>query len=190
MPHKFHPVNISRLDNPERRKTLPPREILALSGLKEGDYMIDIGAGTGFFSLPAAEMVGAAGRVFAVDSSAGMIVELNSRVRSAGAGNIEVIHSDEYNFKTGENRFDFGFMCAVLHEIDDKARFLGAVRGVLKPNGRLAIVEWVDKKTDMGPPPNDRVGSGEVKNLLSGLGFTNIACIDYGSSHYIVTADM
>lgn len=40
MTHKFDPVNLSRLDNPERRKALPPREILLELGLKSGDYFL------------------------------------------------------------------------------------------------------------------------------------------------------
>jgi ubiquinone/menaquinone biosynthesis C-methylase UbiE len=142
MAHKFDPSNIRKLDDPERRKILPPEEILKLIGLKPGDRMIDIGAGSGYFSIPAARMVGNEGLVTAVDDSGEMIKVLESRVKSSSVANIQVIQSREYDFKTEGNLYDYALLCAVLHEVEDKVRFLLEAKRVLMQGGRLAVIDW------------------------------------------------
>ena len=54
----FNPANKSKLDSPERYKILPPFKTLKIMCLKEDDIMIDIGCGTGYFTLPASEITG------------------------------------------------------------------------------------------------------------------------------------
>jgi len=93
MPHKFDPQHMAKLD--ERKKILPPKEILLELGLKAGEVMIDIGAGSGYFSIPAVEIVGEKGGVIAVDNSKEMINELSTRVGKSGSGNIEIVLSAE-----------------------------------------------------------------------------------------------
>ena len=57
---------------------LPPEKVLLLTGLKEGDIFLDIGAGIGYFAIPAAEITGESGKVIAADISPEMLDELNS----------------------------------------------------------------------------------------------------------------
>lgn len=188
MAHKFNPANIGKLDNPERKKILPPEEILLRTGLKPGDTMIDIGAGSGYFSIPASGIAGEHGRIIAVDSSAEMIHILEQRVSGSIARNIEIVHSEEYDLKAGENRSDFAFICIVLHEIEDKLRFLKSVFNVMKPGSRLAIIEWIDRLMEIGPPIHDRIKNSEVIKLLEQADFVDIKSVEYNSYFYFVTA--
>ena len=61
--HKFDPARRGYLDSPARRAYLDPEGTLRAFGLREGMIMADVGAGTGFFALPAARLVGPRGRV-------------------------------------------------------------------------------------------------------------------------------
>jgi len=188
MPHKFNPAHIDRLDNPERKIILPSKEILLELGLRPDDYMIDIGAGTGYFSIPASEIVGKNGMVYAVDNSIGMIEVLKSRVAKSGAKNIKIILSQEYDLMLDDFIADLTLMCTVLHEIDDKQRFLLAVQRVMKSKSKLAIIEWSKKPMDMGPPLNDRMEMSLTQDLLKQLDFNDIEVADYNNYFYFATA--
>jgi ubiquinone/menaquinone biosynthesis C-methylase UbiE len=185
MPHKFDPHNMAKLE--ERRKIMPPGDILLVLGLKSGETMIDIGAGSGYFSLPASEIVGEKGNVIAIDTSKEMIEELASQVKKSSAQNITVVLSQEYDLAVEDNQSDFAFICTVLHEIEDKILFLKAVRNVMKPNSKLAIVEWAKKPMEKGPPLQDRIGMPEAEDLLNGLGFHGIHATVYNEYFYFVT---
>ena len=188
MTHKFDPSNIRKLDDPERRKVLPPDEILMLSGLKPGDSMIDIGAGSGYFTFPAALIVGIKGLVTAVDISEEMIKILDSRVKSSAIANIRLIQSREYDFMTEMNRYDYALMCTVLHEVEDKGRLLNEAGRVLRRGGRLTVVEWLKKPMDKGPPIGERIDVTEAASLVENAGFDIVISRIYNDYFYIITA--
>ena len=75
MTHKFDAKNRHKLDNPKRREMLPPEKTLIRLGLKQGDIVADIGCGIGYFTIPAANIVGDSGKVFAMDISPEMLEE-------------------------------------------------------------------------------------------------------------------
>lgn len=56
MDKRFNPEHAAKLDNPERRKALPPETILTLLDIQTGDTVLDLGAGTGYFTLPASKL--------------------------------------------------------------------------------------------------------------------------------------
>ena len=189
MAHKFNPQNIQKLDNPERKKILPPKEILIESGLKSNDIMVDIGAAIGYFSLPAAEIVGNNGMVIAVDTCPELLEELESRLLNANLTNIRTVQSQEYDFMVNEATSDFVLMAFVLHEIEDKILFLENAKKIMKQKSKLVIIEWDKKITDQGPPVTDRLDKSEVTNLLKQLNFNNIRHIEYNDYFYFITAD-
>jgi ubiquinone/menaquinone biosynthesis C-methylase UbiE len=188
MAHRFNPSQIYKLENPERRKILPPEEILSRLGLSEGDVMFDIGAGTGYFSIPASRIVGDEGGVLAVDSSRTMIRDLRARVKKSGARNIKIIRSLDYDFKTGEVLSDFILLSTVLHEVDDKIRFCRNAQNAMKPGSRLAVIEWSKRPMEMGPPMEARIEPAEVTGVLNELRFADIGLIEYNDYFYFVTA--
>ena len=67
-----------RLDDPERLLWLPPAVVIGALSLQSGDSIADIGAGTGYFSLPLAQAAGPLGLVYAVDCQAEMLGHLQS----------------------------------------------------------------------------------------------------------------
>ena len=93
MMHRFDPKNLARLDSPERRALLPPEKTLHTIGLKEGETLLDIGAGIGYFSIPALDIVGPAGSVIAADLSSEMLAELT--LRAGKRPNLMILRSAE-----------------------------------------------------------------------------------------------
>jgi ubiquinone/menaquinone biosynthesis C-methylase UbiE len=161
--HKFDPANADRLENPERHALLTPAETLVRFGLKSGMTMADIGAGTGFFSRPAATIVGDTGKVFAFDISDDMISFLTS---NPIATNIMVEKCEEYDFPMGDAEADFVLLAFVLHEIAEKGRLLTELKRITKRSGRIAIIEWIRKDTEHGPPSGERISQDELRHIL------------------------
>ena len=189
MTHKFDVKNKHKLDNEHRRKLLPPMDTLLSLELKVGDIMADIGCGIGYFSIPASEIIGTSGKVFALDISPEMLEEVEKKVVELNINNIETILTDGNKLKLKKHHINFAFMSNVLHEIEDKEKLLEEIKDILVNKGRIAIVEWQKNNTEFGPAKEDRLDKVDLVKLLEKLGFYNIATIDIGENFYGVTAE-
>jgi FkbM family methyltransferase len=169
--NKFEVGGKNKLDNPERRKMLPPRETLIKLGLSDSNKFCDIGAGIGYFSLPAAEIVGQNGKVFAIDISADMLAIIKEKQAEYSVKNIELVESKEYDLNITDGAANFAFMCNVLHEIDDKKRFLVEINRILENSGALAIIEWNENRQNFGPQLEERILVKELTAILIDAGF-------------------
>lgn len=187
MAHKFDVNNRSKLESEERRRLLAPSETLAKLGYKKGDDMADIGCGIGLFTLPAAEIGGEQSKIYAVDVSSEMLADVKKRAESAGLGNIIPVKSDEYDFKLADGAADLVFICAVLHEIDDRRRFLAEAARICRKNGKIAVIDFNETYTESGPPLSHRIARERVSELLAGAGFRSITVSDVSEAFYAVT---
>jgi ubiquinone/menaquinone biosynthesis C-methylase UbiE len=187
MGKSFDPAHMAKLDSPGRRKMLPPEAILSGFSLTEGETMVDVGAGTGFFALPAAAVVGPTGRIVAVDQSEEMVEELARRVTQAELDNISVHVSSGYDFGIGSDIADMVLIATVLHEVDDKPRMLGEALSVLKTGGRVGIVEWRAEEMDRGPRLDERLTSTETISLLQEVGFQSTRAWELNESFYLTS---
>lgn len=187
MTHKFNVKNMHKLDNEERRKYLPPDQTLLSLGLKEGDTVADIGCGVGYFSIPAAIIVGDAGKVYALDIHSEMLAETEKRAEVANITNLEtiLITEDRIGFN---GKASFALLSTVLHEIEHKEKMLKEIKAILE-NGRVVIIEWNNVKGKVGPPIEDRIDKDEVADMLKKIGFSNINIVDIGENFYGITAE-
>ncbi len=170
MPEKFAAARLKRLMSAERRREIPPERVLETIGLRPGQVFIDIGAGPGFFALPAAAAVGPRGRVAGLDVSPLMIEELRKNAARAKAANLQArrISQTSPNVPPGA---DFYFLANVLHEIDGREAYLRDLRKRMSAASRLVIIDFFRKKTEHGPPLRDRIPLRELRRLLAATGF-------------------
>jgi ubiquinone/menaquinone biosynthesis C-methylase UbiE len=110
--------------------------------IKEGQVVCDMGCGNGFYTLQMARLVGEKGRVLAVDIQPEMLELLNAEVKTAGLNNIEPILGTVVNPRLPEETVDLMLMVDVYHEFSHPEPMLAAIRKSLKPEGRLALVEF------------------------------------------------
>ncbi|MGE4213700.1 MAG: class I SAM-dependent methyltransferase [Anaerotignaceae bacterium] len=186
MTHKFDVNNRSKLDNPKRREMLPVDKVLTEIGLKEDDILADIGCGIGYFSIPAAQLIGAKGTVYALDVKKEMIDELEKKADENNLDNIRTVVTDEYNLKLADKSVSFAFICTVLHEIEDRNKFLNETKRILNNSGKIAVVEWIKKESDWGPPVSHRVDSSDIEQELKNCGFKEISYVELNQYFYIV----
>jgi len=157
MPHKFDPSQKKALDSPERLEVLDPYRILSWAGVSSGHTLADIGCGTGFFSIPASQLVQETGSVYGIDISREMLASLQIKAKRKQIKNIKIMQSQECEIPLEKRTLDFALLAFVLHEVSDRVKFLKDVAVYLKPDGRLILLEWKKKKDVEGPPFKDRI---------------------------------
>ncbi len=183
----FNPDNKAMLESPERYKILPPFKTLKIMCLKEDDIMIDIGCGTGYFTLPASEITGPSGRVIGVDISEEMLDEVRNKINGKGH-NIELMLSDNITLPIMDSQGTFALLVNVLHEADDMMAMLAEAKRVLKPGGRLAIIEWEKSEMPLGPPVEHRLHHDEIMRLVMDSGFRMAKISPAGAYHIACSA--
>jgi SAM-dependent methyltransferase len=127
------------VDNPLRRRYMRP--ILNRVGIQPGERILELGPGPGIFTVEAAQRVGPAGRLIAVDIQPEMIAQVEDRVQEAGLTNVETHVADAYHLPLDDASVDRAFLVTVLPEVPDQARALAELRRILKPGGLLSITE-------------------------------------------------
>lgn len=162
MPHKFDPRQKDQLLSDERTAALEPEKLLRKLGLRAGDTMADIGCGPGFFALPAARIVGKGGIVLAGDIQGEMLTSVRGRAHEVGLSNIRVVKTSETEIPLPAESFDFVLLAFVLNELEHRATFLQRAARLLKPTGRVAVLEWERAETPSGPPLEDRISRDEL----------------------------
>lgn len=138
------------LASPIRRWMQDPEELLR-PYVWSGMTILEPGPGMGFFTVPAAQMIGEWGRVIGVDIQPRMLSSLRRRAAKAGvAQRIEtrLAKPDSLGIDDLESAVDLVLTIAVVHEMPSAAGFFRQVAATLKPGGRLLLVEPGHVKAD------------------------------------------
>lgn len=183
---KFDPAKLEHLNDPERLKDIPPGVIWEQLGVDRPETVIDVGAGTGFYSVRFAGMEGVK-KVYALDISETMIEYIQTEV-SPKHPRVEPIKMEESVIPLSEDIADVLVMINLHHEFHDPHALLKECARVLKPAGRLAIVDWKKEDTAHGPPVNKRYREDDVIRQLENVPFTSIRSYGALSSHFLIVA--
>ena len=177
-------------DETERRTWQNPTAILTLIGLKRGFTFVDVGCGPGFFTLPAAKLVGETGTVYGVDANAAAIRNLREKAIENGFDNVYATIGAAENTIVGEALADIVFFGIVLHDFNDPAKVLKNARRMLKPTGTLVDLDWKKEPMQLGPPLPIRFSEKKATSLVRQAGFKIEVVRDVGPYHYLITASV
>ncbi|MCA1041783.1 class I SAM-dependent methyltransferase [Bacillus infantis] len=158
---------VSYLESPERRKVLSPEQLLNMIPLKENDSMLDFGAGTGYFSIPAAKRIN--GSVYALDIDAAMLEIINEKALEEQVTNIVPVLGSMEALPLTDSSIDIIIASLVLHEIQPLAPLLQQMRNVLKKEGYLICLE-LEPKEGSGKAP--RISLEGMECEMNEAGFT------------------
>ena len=192
MPNRRFPSSEAyRLDLPARRIWLPPADVLSAMNVHSGQTVADVGAGTGYFSLPLADAVGLQGKVYAVDSQNEMLALLKQKLDEAAILNVELIHAEAVSTGLTQCSCDLFFAANVWHEFEDRSAVLKEAARVLKAGGQVAILDWrTDAPPEPGPPVAHRLHSSNAMDALRSQGFQNIAVARVGLYSWLVKGEV
>jgi ubiquinone/menaquinone biosynthesis C-methylase UbiE len=186
MKEKFEFNNRQRLDNKVRRIILPPDKTLIRFGLKNGGIIADIGAGIGYFSVPASKIVGPEGFVYALDISREMLNEIDKIIKKNSISNIKTIKVEDSKLLIEDNAANFAFACNVLHEVDDLDRIINEIKRILMPGGKVAIIEWKKIIGSFGPPISERLDPEILISKLKVAGFSDLKKFDINKDLFAI----
>lgn len=143
IPPAMHHSGAPWLTRPERAEEENTALLMEELGIEEGMTVCDMGCGNGYFTLRMARAVGEEGKVYAVDIQEEMLEKLRRRAEDAGLmDRIEPVLGQVHDPKLPSDEIDLMLMVDVYHEFSHPEHMLGHIRRSLKPDGRLALVEY------------------------------------------------
>lgn len=135
-------------DNPLLWLFKEPYKILKAAGLKPGQNVLEIGCGPGFFTIPAANITGEKGVVYALDNHPLAIKSVQKKIKKEKTGNIVTILADATITGLPDKSIDVTFLFGFVHHTNGLENIFSEMYRVLKPEGLLAIEKtpWLSKK--------------------------------------------
>ena len=183
----FDPKIAPVLDSQERIKELRPYQLLKdTAGITSGMTCIDLGCGTGTFSFPLLLCVGSEGVVYAVDDNEEMLEHIRAKNPPP---NLIVVHGDVSSSGLDSDIADFCLLSSILHEVDQPAGLLAEAFRLLKPAGRVLVVDWKAELDSPGPPQSRRLSREKVEQFFKQADFLNFQYLDWSRNYYRVIAD-
>jgi ubiquinone/menaquinone biosynthesis C-methylase UbiE len=172
---------------PAHRPFLRPEQILAQANLKPGERVVDLGSGSGFFTLPAAKLVAPkGGRVFAVDSNLELLSKLQKAAQEQGIRGIEPLGVDFAALPTHINEpIDLVVLARVLSRVADVGVPLRVAAELTKLGGRVLVVEWRPERVHFDESC-DSIDLEKVMKFADEAGLSLDVELDGGWYHYAV----
>jgi len=161
---------IAFLEKPERAVWQKPDKVVAALGLTGSETLVDIGAGSGYFSFRFARVL-PKGKVIAEDTEPEMVRHVHHRVMTEGISNIQSVLSKPEAPEIASDA-DWVFICDVLHHVPDRPAWLGRIASGMKHGAKLALVEFKEGKLPEGPPESAKIPRTQLLSLFSAAGFT------------------
>jgi ubiquinone/menaquinone biosynthesis C-methylase UbiE len=141
---------LNRLDlvESERDHWQRPADVVVALALREGNTVVDLGSGAGYFALKLSPAVGKRGQVLAVDLRRLSLFFLWTRAVLGGQPNVHVIAAEEDNPRLPTGSVDAVLICNTYHEFSNPQLMLNHVFRSLRPGGRLVVVDRASRATE------------------------------------------
>jgi ubiquinone/menaquinone biosynthesis C-methylase UbiE len=170
-------VWLERLEVGSRELYSARDAVVAAVGLKEGDWVADIGAGTGLYTVLFAEQVGADGRVLAEDIEPLFLDLINQRAADLSVDNITAVLGREDDVTLPKSSADVVFIADTYHYFEDREAVMRSIYEALKPGGSLILVEFDITPGEQRPDYKSHVRFGKA-GVISEVEFIGFKLTD------------
>jgi 2-polyprenyl-3-methyl-5-hydroxy-6-metoxy-1,4-benzoquinol methylase len=171
------------LDNTDRINEIKPFELFKnIVKVTKGMTCIDFGCGTGILTLQLAEMVGNEGKIYAVDNSAEMLKQV--RLKNPPP-NIIMIQEDVAQTGLNGQIADICLLSSILHEVKRPSNLITEAYRLLKPEGRVVVIEFKMDSKSPSPPKKVRISEEQLGRLFEQVGLSFINYIDWSKKYYV-----
>jgi len=170
-----------------RQPFVDPAVILNGVSLVQGDVVADFGCGNGFYVIPAAQLVGAQGKVWAIDVLPQALEDTLSKAKMNGLSNVQTVRANVEKVGTttiAEGTVDLVILANILHQSQMRKEILAETARVLKKGGRVLVVDWKKQAVPFGPAVAQRVDEQEVKTSCQQAGMSQSGSVDTDQYHY------
>ena len=178
----FNAKNIEILESDDRKNWQNSQQIIDLIDLKSHYVVIDLGCGSGYFSIPLSRRVNS---VFGIDFQKEMLNYLKQKIEKNKIENIELLLSKANKVPLIKNCSNIILTVNTLHEFEDRNKVILEIYRLIDNNGRLVIIDFKKEKTSFGPPMEIRISNAQAINLFEKNGFKAIKSYDL-KYHYLI----
>ena len=126
-----------------------PYKALNAAGLKTGQRVLEVGCGPGFFTIPAAKIVGENGSVCALDISPAAVKHVRRKIKKEGMTTVKIILADAAKTGLPDQSFDLVFLFGFAHAGGNLGNILAEAHRLLKPAGILSTEEQLWRSSDL-----------------------------------------
>jgi ubiquinone/menaquinone biosynthesis C-methylase UbiE len=166
---------------------LNPRQIVNQFGILPGMKVADFGAGSGHFTIALARLVGAAGRVYAVDIQQNLLERIKAEAMAARLHNVELVWGNVEQIggtKIKDESVDAVVISNLLFQIERKDILAEEAKRIVKRGGRVFVIDWSDSFNNLGPAPGMVVTESAAREIFQRAGFTLAESFPAGDHHY------
>lgn len=166
-------------------KFIDPQHVLRQFGVFGSQHVLDLGSGAGHFALAAAPRL-EGGRLYAVDVDRGMLKRLVDEAERLGHAHIHTICGDACRrggVPLSDHSVDKILATNIFFQVDDRDAFAQEIKRLLKPGGKVLIVDWSDSH-DFGPRKAHKISKDDIQAHFARHGFIYEQDIDAGDYHY------
>jgi ubiquinone/menaquinone biosynthesis C-methylase UbiE len=164
-----------------------PKKNLEPLSLQEGMKVVDIGAGSGFYTFEAAKAVGNGGKVYAIDVQPELLIKIKNTAQAQKLTNVEVIHGNIEivgGTRLHDKSIDAAIISNTLFQIEHKEGLIAELKRILKSSSKVLVIDWTDSFGGLGPHPDHIVTPEKTKELFESQGFSNVQYLTPGDHHY------
>ena len=159
---------IAFLERSDRAAWQKPDEVIAALDLRGTETVMDLGAGSGYFTFRLAQAL-PRGRVIAADIEPEMIRHIHHKVMTESVRNVEAMLIEPAD-PTPPNDVDLIFVCDVLHHVPDRPAWLAKITHAMQPGAKLVLIEFKEGDLLEGPPESVKIPRDDLVALVTQAG--------------------
>lgn len=177
------------LERDEREEFQHKEKVLELLELEPGELVADIGAGSGYFTIPVAKAVGPEGKVLAIDIMQPMLDYIDRRLEAEKLENVELVKVERDDPQLPPAGVDLILLVDTIHYVKERTAYGKKLREGLAPGGRVVIIDYTPKPWEerpWGPHPDQQIPKEELNEEMAKAGLKVKKEYDFLPEQYFI----